>query len=165
MSNDRTVDDNLVEIYLSDHAAAAAAMTRRIRRMAAAYDRELAAAMAELADALERERNWILSVMEGRQLTLSRWKTAATVVGERIGRLKRNGRSFQQSPLSPLLELELLGSGLRGKRSGWRTLLEWSTELQIDTDELNALLADVERQIEKVEELLVMQRRKALRRT
>ena len=165
MTDDRSVDDNLVEIYLSDHAAAAAAMTRRVRRMADAYDRELAEAMGALADALERERDWILSVMAARQLTLSRWKTAATVVGERVGRLKRNGRSFRQSPLSPLLELELLGSGLRGKRSGWRTLREWSTELQLDTDELNGLLADVERQIDQVEELLVTQRRKALRRT
>jgi hypothetical protein len=165
VSTQRKLDDALVEVYLSDHAAGAAAMIRRLRRMAAAYDSELAAAMAALADTLESERAWITALMRSRKLTPSRWKTAAAVVGERIGRLKLNGRTFQESPLSPLLELELLGSGLRGKRSGWRTLLEWSTELRIEPAELEALLADVERQIDQVEDLLVKQRRKALRRT
>ena len=140
-------------------------MMRRVRRMAGTYDRELAEAMDILADDLERERNWIVALMGSRQLTLSRWKTAAAVVGERIGRLKRNGRTFHQSPLSPLLELELLGSGLRGKRSGWRTLLEWSAELDIDTSELTDLLADVERQIDQVESLLATRRPTALRRS
>lgn len=162
MSKHRRIDDDLVEIYLSDHAAGAATLVQRLRRMAETYGPDLAVPMAVLADTLERERDWVMSLMTSRQLTPSRWKSAAGVVAERIGRLKLNGRTLQQSPLSPLLELELLGSGLRGKRSGWRTLLEWSAELEIDPDELHALLADVDRQIDQVEALLAKQRVTAL---
>jgi hypothetical protein len=91
-------------------------------------------------------------------LSVSRWKATATTLGELVGRLKLNGRLFQTSPLTPLLELELLASGLRGKRSGWRTMREWAIELELDTDQLTRWQADVEEQIERVEALLAKQR-------
>ncbi|WP_156252855.1 hypothetical protein [Pseudactinotalea terrae] len=158
MTGDRTTDNELVEIYLSDHAAAARAMIGRLRRMADSYDGELAAVTAQLAEALTRERDWILEVMASDGLSVSRWKATATTLGELVGRLKLNGRLFQTSPLTPLLELELLASGLRGKRSGWRTMREWAVELELDTDQLTRWQADVEEQIEQVEALLAKQR-------
>jgi hypothetical protein len=158
MTGDRTMDDDLAEIYLSDHAAGARAMIGRLRRMAGSYDGELAAVTSELADALEREREWILQVMATHGLSVSRWKAAATAVGERVGRLKLNGRVFRTSPLTPLLELELVASALRGKRSGWRTMREWQAELELDVDQLTVWQSDVEKQIEQIEALLAKQR-------
>lgn len=158
MTSERSFDKELAEIYLSDHAAAARAMIQRLRRMAHSYDGELAAVTAQLAEALHRERDWILEVMVSHGLSVSRWKATATTVGELVGRLKLNGHLFQTSPLTPLLELELLASGLRGKRSGWRTMREWAVELQLDTDQLARWQSDVEEQIEQVEALLAKQR-------
>lgn len=164
MTTHRDIDDELAEIYLSDHAAGARAMTARLRRMADSYDGELATAMSQLSDALDRERDWILQVMRSRGLTLSLWKSLATRVGEQVGRVKLNGHLFRTSPLSPLLELELLAAGLRGKRSGWRTMREWATELGIDTDQLARWEADVEEQIALVEDLLAKRRPTAFER-
>ena len=45
-----------------------------------------------------------------------RLKPLAAVFGERLGRLKLNGRLWGYSPLSRLDELELLQIGVVGKR-------------------------------------------------
>ena len=50
------------------------------------------------------------------------YKVYAGLVGERVGRLKLNGRLLARSPLSSLEELELLSLGVTGKAAGWRTL-------------------------------------------
>ena len=42
--------------------------------------------------------------------------------GELIGRLKANGRFRQRSPLSNVVELELLALGIMGKRKLWEAL-------------------------------------------
>lgn len=164
MSETRQLDPTLLQIYLSDHAAGAAAILHRLRRMASVYEGELSTEMGRLADSLEREREWILELMRSRGLRPSLWKSVSTGIGEMIGRLKLNGRTVRQSPLSPLLELELLASGLRGKRSGWRTLREWSGELGLDSSDLDALLEDVDAQIDRTEQLLRDHRPTALRR-
>ena len=52
----------------------------------------------------------------------SRLKPAVAVVGERLGRLKPNGRWRSYSPLSRLVELEVLQLGVAGKRRLWRAL-------------------------------------------
>ena len=49
-------------------------------------------------------------------------KPLAAVLGERLGRLKLNGRLRGYSPLSRLDELELLQIGVVGKRRLWRAL-------------------------------------------
>jgi hypothetical protein len=43
-------------------------------------------------------------------------------LAEKAGRLKRNGRLVGYSPLSRVVELEVLGLGIDGKRALWRTL-------------------------------------------
>jgi hypothetical protein len=43
-------------------------------------------------------------------------------IAERVGRLKSNGRIVRRSPLSSLLELEMLRLAVEGKAACWRTL-------------------------------------------
>lgn len=157
-----TLDPQLLKTYLSDHAAGAAAMIERVRRMARVHDdSDLCVAMERFAVALTIEREWLLRLARRNGLTPSGWKSVGTWAGERLARLKPNGL-VRHSPLSPLLDLEILGSGLRGKRSIWRTLLVWSDETGADPAELERFLADVDEQIRVVEQLLAATRPGAL---
>ena len=60
------------------------------------------------------------------RLDVSEDRIKATLfwVGEKVGRLKPNGELLQFSPLSRVVELEGLLTGVSGKLSLWRTLLE-----------------------------------------
>ena len=44
-----------------------------------------------------------------------RWRMAGALLGERLARLKPNGKVFRYSPLSRVLELEGLIMGVTGK--------------------------------------------------
>ena len=55
-------------------------------------------------------------------ITVRGYKVGAAWIGEKIGRLKFNGRLLGRSPLSDLEEVELLRLGVEGKVAGWRTL-------------------------------------------
>jgi len=165
MTQGRVVDVDLLKTYVDDHVTGATAVVNRVQRMARAYsDPDLSSTMSRFVKELTLEREWLLRLMRRHDLRPSPWKRAAARVGERVGRLKLNGRLIRQSPLSPLLELELLAAGLRGKRSAWRTLREWSVELAIDPDELDGLLTAVDNQIADVERLLERVRPGALAR-
>jgi hypothetical protein len=52
----------------------------------------------------------------------SRVKNGLAWTVEKVGRLKLNGRLARRSPLSTLLELEALETGISGKRSLWTSL-------------------------------------------
>ncbi|HEV2927958.1 MAG TPA: hypothetical protein VGW74_04630, partial [Propionibacteriaceae bacterium] len=43
-------------------------------------------------------------------------------LGERVGRLKPNGRLLRRAPLSDLIEVEALVVAVRGKAAGWQAL-------------------------------------------
>lgn len=47
---------------------------------------------------------------------------AVLQVGERVGRLKPNGRVLRRSPLSDLIEIEALIDAVSAKRAGWYAL-------------------------------------------
>jgi hypothetical protein len=53
-----------------------------------------------------------------------RRKDAVGWLGEKLGRLKRNGTWTSYSPLSRLVELEGLMLGVRGKQGLWEALAE-----------------------------------------
>lgn len=164
MTGSGPLDDQLLKTYLSDHAAGAAAMINRVQRMARVYDDpDLSVAMERFAVALTLEREWLLRLTRRNGLEPSGWKSIGTWVGERVARLKPNGM-LRTSPLSPLLDLELLGSGLRGKRSIWLTLQVWADEAGADRAHLDQFLLDVDEQIRVVEELLAKTRPTALAR-
>ena len=67
-------------------------------------------------------------------------KTAGAKVGEVLGRLKPNEHLTGYSPLSRVLELEMLRSGVQGKLALWDSLYEISeTDDRLDPDGLQAL--------------------------
>jgi hypothetical protein len=61
-------------------------------------------------------------------------------LGERLGRLKLNGRVVRGSQLSTLVELEALRLGVLGKLQGWRSLsVAAQRDPRLDRDRLRAL--------------------------
>lgn len=115
------VDHHLLRIYLSDHVAGAAGALARVRRMARSYrGTPLGGPLADLANDLARERSFLLELAERLDVRLSRWKSAAAGMGERIGRLKPNGRLTSASPPEHATSAtrDLRGAAARRGRAG-----------------------------------------------
>lgn len=135
-----TIDRTLLQTYLSDHLTGATAGRARVRKMAQWYAHTTVGPdLAEVADQIEDEHERLEDLISQLGLTQPLPKIALARVGELVGRLKANGRVLTGSPMSPLLELELLRSAVNGKQGLWETLAEYSDELGLDAEEFREL--------------------------
>ncbi len=83
---------------------------------------------------------------------VDRIKLVAGWGAEKLGRLKLNGRLLGYSPLSRLVEFELLELGVHGKLALWRSLGQLKLERLRSSDlDLGARAARAERQVEQLE--------------
>ena len=70
-------------------------------------------------------------------VTPSALKVGTVRVAELVGHLKLNGRIFERSPLSRVVELETLVVGVRGKEALWTALQRAGMSLEdVDLDAL-----------------------------
>lgn len=146
--------DSLLATYLNDHlagATAGAALARRLRDSNEG-DPEFGPALAEVCAEIEADRETLRTVMGRLGVGQSRIKPAAALLGERLGRLKLNGRLRSYSPLSRLAELELLQIGVLGKSRLWRAL-EHTHAGDLVGFELGALAERATGQLRRLEEL------------
>lgn len=143
MPDDQTspdVDSELLQTYLDDHLTGATAMLQRLNRMVESYrDLPVHDDLVQLRDDIRSERRRLRKVIASLGLRRSLPKEALARAGEVAGRLKLNGRWTSRSPLSPLLELELLQSGVSGKSGLWRVLTTHASALGLDPAEFRAL--------------------------
>lgn len=143
---DTTVEPRLLSVYLNDHVTGATAGLHRVRRMAASYDDPtLATALGRFEHEFAEERAWLVRTAVSVGVTRNRPKAVLAVLAEKAGRLKLNGSLGGQSPLSPLLELEILRGAVLGKLSGWETLEAHSHALGLSAEQV-AHLAHLQRQ-------------------
>ena len=100
-----------------------------------------------------------------RQLAVTpRALKVGTVRGaELVGRLKLNGAIFERSPLSSVIELEMLVVGVRGKEALWTALQRAAISLE-DVD-LDALVESARAQGAELEALRLRAATKAFART
>jgi hypothetical protein len=147
----------LLGIYLNDHLAGATAGTELARRMARSHrGREDSGPLNRLAAEIAQDRSALLSIMASLGISVRAYKVGAAWIGEKAGRLKFNGRLLSRSPLSDLLELEILRLGAEGKAAGWRTLrARADTDPRLDAGRLDELISRASRQAEEMEELRV----------
>ncbi|HEU4598471.1 MAG TPA: hypothetical protein VFS26_01870 [Solirubrobacterales bacterium] len=115
---------DLIDIYLNDHLAGATAGVALARRLRASNegDPEFGPVLADVCAEVEADRRTLQAVMDRLGVGERRIKLVAAALGERLGRLKLNGRLRGYSPLSRLDELELLQVGVLGKRRLWLAL-------------------------------------------
>jgi hypothetical protein len=102
-------------------------LARRLRDSSEA-EPALREPLAEICAEFEAERAALESLMDRLEVRRNRVKSATAWAGERLGRLKSNGRLRGYSPLSRLVELEGLYIGISGKLRMWRVLAQTQGE-------------------------------------
>jgi len=113
-------DQELLDVYLSDHFAGATGGLELAERMADTQPD--AAVLRQIAAEIESDRETLREVMDATGVRPPLLKTALGWVGEKAARLKLNERLFGRSPLSDVLELEGMIVGVSGKLQLWRAL-------------------------------------------
>ena len=154
-------DTDLLGIYLNDHLAGATVGTDRSRSLAEAEaerDPALADAVGPFSDESAEDRAELLRIMRSLDVPVRRYKIVAGRLAERAGRLKGNGRIVRRSPLTPMVELEMLRLGVEGKAAVWRTLRRLAdTDDRLDPMHLDGLLGRADRQLDTLEQLRLRQ--------
>lgn len=159
-----TIDTSLLRTYLSDHLTGATAGRARSRKMTEWYaDSPLSPDLTRVAAEIDEEHDRLKQLIDDLGLTQPLPKVLLARVGEMAGRLKANGRVLTGSPMSPLLELELLRSAVNGKQGLWETLVEYSDELGLDASEFERRARQAEKQATTLESLHAEIRGQALR--
>lgn len=159
-----TVDRRILQTYLSDHLTGAAGGRARALKMSEWYaDREIGPELAVVARQLDEEHTHLSELIDDLGLRRGRPLQVLARVGEFVGRAKTNGRVLTGSPMTPLLELELLRAAVNGKQGLWQVLTEYADELGLDADVHRRLTADAQRQAETLERLHALIRPDALR--
>ncbi|MFD3619619.1 hypothetical protein ACFWWT_31160 [Streptomyces sp. NPDC058676] len=154
-------DTDLLGIYLNDHLAGATLGVDRARLLADAEserDPELAHAVRPIRDEIAEDRADLLKIMRGLDVPVRRYKIVAGRLAERAGRLKTNGRLVRRSPLTPMVEVELLRLGVEGQAAAWRTLRRLAdADDRLDPVHLDDLLERARRQLDTLERLRLRQ--------
>src|SRR4051812_38886863 len=114
---------DLLPIYLNDHLAGSTAGSELAKRAASANEgTEYGPFLEDLAGQIEADKAQLEDVMKRLAVKTDALKVGAFWLGEKLGRLKLNGRLLEYSPLSRVIELEGLVAGSTARLSLWRTL-------------------------------------------
>lgn len=155
---------DLLQLYLSDHLTGATAGANRAQRMADDFvDTPVYAELAQLTDEIKSERTFLRNVLRDLGLKQHPYRQAVGWAGERVGRLKMNGKLLDRSPMTMLLETELMRSAVQGKRGGWETLRDNAEALGLDPEAFSSLVTGAEKQLESLEKVHGYARVRALR--
>jgi hypothetical protein len=151
------VDARLIAIYLNDHLAGATGGLELARRaLGANRGTDFEAPLDRLVTEIAEDRAALRDVMTRLEVTQDPLKVWAAWAAEKAGRLKLNGRVSGYSPLSRVVELEVLALGVEGKRALWRALARTCADdarlVGVDLDEL-ARRADRQRRLIERERL------------
>jgi hypothetical protein len=148
-------------IYLRNHEAAAQAGRDLFRRTAANQrDRPYAAQLAELAAEVEEDLDALHDIMRAVAVSPDLVQGLALRLGERVGRLKPNGRLLGRAPLSDLIEVEALLVAVRAKAAGWQALSSVPAPRWSETADTQVLY---ERALDQAERLNAIHREVAAR--
>ena len=137
-------------IYLQDHYAGSTTGLELAKRTASNNegDAEFGAPLARLAIEIGEDRDELKRIMDRLDVDEPRVKATVAWGMEKVARLKPNGRFLRYSPLSRVAELEGLITGVSGKLSLWRSLIELApNEPRLDEDSVTRLAERAEDQL------------------
>jgi hypothetical protein len=161
----RTVaDTGLLGIYLNDHLGGATGGLELARRAAKSQrGRPAGPKLERLSGEIAEDRDALRDIMAALNVPVRHYKVYAAWAGEKAGRLKFNGQLSGRSPLSDLVELEMLRLGVEGKAAAWSTLRQLADgDERLDADRLDDLIARAHRQSETLEDLRAQTAKAAL---
>ena len=149
------MNEKYLRIYLQDHLAGSTAGLELARRTRGANEgTEYGPPLAKIADEIDADRRMLQGIMEDLGFGADKLKNMAAWGLEKVGRLKLNGELTSYSPLSRVVELEGLLTGITGKLGLWLALLQIApSEPRLDADMLGRLRDRAEEQRATVEEL------------
>jgi hypothetical protein len=145
---------DLLGIYVNDHLMAATGGVELVARMLKTHrGKPFEPHLEQLLGELREEKTALLATMKALGIPVRQYKQAATWVGEKISRLKLNGRLLSRSPLSDLIEFEFIATAVLGKRAGFETLREVAeVDDRIDKELLERLIRQADEQHEWLSE-------------
>jgi hypothetical protein len=140
-----------LEIYLQNHEAAAQAGSDLFRRTAANQrNRQYGDELRALAAEVEEDHRRLRAIMNKVGVRPNVPFGLALRLGERIGRLKPNGRLIRRAPLSDLIEIEGLLDAVAAKRVGWQALARLESTSGIDPGEIDELTIRADDQLSQL---------------
>ena len=161
---DQTADRELIELYLSDHLTGATAGLERIERMEEAFaDTPVFRQISEVADKIRRERALLVQIIDDLGLKRKPYRQALAWLGEHAGRVKLNNRIISRSPMTLVLEAELMRSAVMGKLGGWQALHDNAETMGLDPTIFATLQEEAWQQIATLDEVHEYARRRAFR--
>lgn len=150
-------------IYLNDHLAGATGGVELARRLRSSNrdDPEMGEPLASICAEIEADRETLVQLMEQLEIGRHAIKPLLARALERLGRLKLNGQLRGYSPLSRVLELEILLAGIGGKGQLWKALEQCLGD-SVDGFDFQALGERAKRQTQRVAELHLAASKRAL---
>ncbi|MGH2751798.1 MAG: hypothetical protein ACRDK3_13145 [Actinomycetota bacterium] len=145
-------NDKYLHIYLTDHLAGSVVGIELARRCAGSNEGSDVAHFlrSEAIPEIEEDRETLKRIIQLVGGSTGSWKLGAAWMGEKLGRLKLNGELTSYSPLSRLVELEGLTSGVAAKLSLWQCLRE-TRDPRLESIDFDALVARAQQQLEGIE--------------
>jgi hypothetical protein len=135
------IDQDLLATYLNDHLGASTAGVELARRAASNHEGDRGAELSRLADEIAADRESFRDLMRRLNVDESGVKKAAGWLGEKAGRLKPNDHLLTRSPLSDVLEVEMLRAGTAGRICGLQVLRAVAVEdPRVTKDEIETLI-------------------------
>lgn len=145
------MNQDLLATYLNDHLAASTAGVELIRRAAGNHDGTRGDELARLAEEIAEDREALRGIMQRLDVAESTVKKAAGWLGEKAGRLKPNDHLVTRSPLSDVLEIEMLRAGTAARICGFQVLRAVAVEdPRLDREELERLIERADDQAERL---------------
>jgi len=143
-------------IYLNDHYAGST-LGIELAKRAAKHNRgdaEFGPPLQRIAAEIDEDRDELKRIMARLEVSEQRTRAALGWAAEKAGRLKPNGNLLRFSPLSRVVEIEGLITGVSGKLSLWRALLAIvPSEPRLDEAGLTRLADRAEDQLQRLHAL------------
>ena len=105
--------------------------------------------LEDLCVAIGDDRRRLLVIMKSVQVAPNPLLGVVLQVGERVGRLKPNGRVLRRAPLSDLIEIEALVDAVSAKRAGWCALAAASPRVPV-TSQVAELITRADDQLDRL---------------
>jgi hypothetical protein len=143
-----------LSVYLDTHWAAAGGGVDLAERVARNHEGgDEGPVLRLVADGIEEDRQALHQLMVLTGVRPSVLGPALARLGERLGRLKPNGRIVRRSPVSDVIEIEALRGAVAAKRAGWDALLLLAPgHPDLPTAKLDLLRARADDQLERLAE-------------
>ena len=147
--------EGLLHTYMNDHLAAATAGAQLFHRAANSQSsRHYGPELHALAAAITEDRARLRTLMTRLDVSENKPKQLLARAAEYAGRFKPNRFVLRRSPLSDLLEIEAMRTGVTAKQAGWRALLtSEAADDPLVKDELTDLQHRAEEQAQQLDRL------------